>query len=381
VTLEPSGARWLFALEMPAALPALSGNLAFVSPELELTSAYPVADRLRYDMASYVNFRLQASSQLENGAQWLLLPYGYNPRALADGRALRREPDPVKRVAAVLQRFRSEKYVYTLEPPLLGRHSVDEFLYQTQAGFCEHFAGAFVFLMRAAGIPARVVTGYQGGELNPIDGYVTVRQSDAHAWAEVWLAGRGWLRVDPTAAVAPERVQHGMARALPPRAPFGIEGLMPLDASSTSLLAQFRFAFGAVNNGWNQWVLNYSPERQRGLLAAARSELLNWRSLAVLALGCSLLFLARILLRRRERDPVDALYSVLCHRLGLLGLRREPSEGPNAYAARLPTVPLAPAARTAAEEFLRRYSGYRYARRAHDPGLVATLKSLLSQIR
>ena len=381
VTLEPSGARWLFALEMPDALPELSGNLAFVSPELELTTAYPIAGRLRYDMASYVNFRLQASSQLENGAQWLLLPYGYNPRALADGRALRREPDPLKRVAAVLQRFRSEKYVYTLEPPLLGRDSVDEFLYQTRAGFCEHFAGAFVFLMRAAGIPARVVTGYQGGELNPIDGYVTVRQSDAHAWAEVWLAGRGWLRVDPTAAVSPDRVQHGMARALPPRAPFGIDGLMPLAPSSGSLLGQIRFAFGAVNNGWNQWVLNYSPERQRSLLAAAQSELLNWRSLAVLALACGLLFLARILLRRRETDPVDALYSVLCQRLGLLGLRRDPSEGPIAYAARLPTVPLAPAARTAAEEFLRRYSGYRYARRTHDPGLVATLKSLLSQIR
>jgi transglutaminase-like putative cysteine protease len=384
VTLEPSSARWLFALEMPQAVPELSGNLAFVSPELELTTAYPVEGRLRYEVASYVNFHLQATSQLDNGAQWLLLPYGFNPRALADGRALRREPDPVKRVGAVLRRFRSGKYVYTLEPPLLGRDSVDEFLYGTRAGFCEHYAGAFVFLMRAAGIPARVVTGYQGGEANPIDGFVTVRQSDAHAWAEVWLAGRGWVRVDPTAAVSPERVQRGMASALPPRAPFGLDGLdglMRLDPGANSLLAQMRFAFGAVNNGWNQWVLNYSPERQRGLLQAASSELSSWRSLVVLSLGCALLFLGRKLRQRRQSDPVDALYSALCQRLSLLGLARAPSEGPSAYAARLPAAPLAPAARAAAEEFLRRYSGYRYARRTPDPGLVATLKSLLSQIR
>jgi transglutaminase-like putative cysteine protease len=381
VTLEPTSARWLFALEMPQALPELTGNLALVSPELELTATYPIEGRMRYQVASFVNFHLQAARQLDNGTQWLLLPYGFNPRALADGRALRRERDPVKRVGAVLRRFRSENYVYTLEPPLLGRNSVDEFLYGTRAGFCEHYAGAFVFLMRAAGIPARVVTGYQGGETNPIDGFVTVRQSDAHAWAEVWLAGRGWVRVDPTAAVSPERVERGMASALPPRAPFGIEGLMQLDPGANPLLAQLRFALGAVNNGWNQWVLNYSPERQRGLLEAARSELSSWRSAAVFALACALLFLARMLRRRRESDPVDALYSALGQRLSLLGLPRAPSEGPSAYAARLPSAPLPPAARAAAEEFLRRYSGYRYARRTHDPGLVATLKRLLSQIR
>jgi transglutaminase-like putative cysteine protease len=381
VTLEPSSTRWLFALEMPRALPALSGNLALVSPELELTTAYPIEGRLRYEVASFVNFHLQATSQLDDGAQWLLLPYGFNPRALADGHALRAEPDPVKRVGALLRRFRNENYVYTLEPPLLGRDSIDEFLYGTRSGFCEHYAGAFVFLMRAAGIPARVVTGYQGGETNPIDGFVTVRQSDAHAWAEVWLAGRGWVRVDPTAAVSPERVQRGMASALPPPAPFGLGGLMQFEPGANSLLAHMRFALGAVNNGWNQWVLNYSPERQRGLLQAAQSELLSWRSVAVFGLGCALLFLGRMLRRRRESDPVDALYSALCQRLGLLGLPRAPSEGPNAYAARLPAAALAPAARAAAEEFLRRYSGYRYARRTPDPGLVATLKSLLSQIR
>jgi transglutaminase-like putative cysteine protease len=384
VTLEASNARWLFALEMPRHLPEVSGNLAFVSPELELTAAYPVEQRVRYEMASFLDFHLQPASRLENGTQWLLLPYGFNPRALAAGRQLRAEPDPVQRVAAVLRQFSSDNYVYTLEPPLLGRDSVDEFLYETRAGFCEHYAGAFVFLMRAAGIPARVVTGYQGGEINPVDGYLTVRQADAHAWAEVWLAGRGWVRIDPTAAVAPERVQRGMASILPRPAPFGIEGLgrlMQLDAGGNAWLAQLRFTVSAVNNGWNQWVLNYSPDRQRGLLAAAQANLLNWRSMVLLACVCALLFAARILRQRRKSDPVDALYWALCHRLGLLGLPRAPDEGPSAYAARLPASTLAPAPRAAAEEFLRRYSIYRYAPRPPDPALVAILKSLLSQIR
>ncbi|WP_460825210.1 transglutaminase family protein, partial [Massilia solisilvae] len=205
VTLEPSSARWLFALEMPDRVPPLDGNLAFVSAEFELTAAYPLEQRVRYELSSFTQYSLQAGEQAGRDGEWLLLPYGTNPRALAEGQALRAEPDPQQRVATVLRRFARQNFVYTLDPPRLGADSIDEFLYQTRAGFCEHYAGAFVFLMRAAGVPARVVTGYQGGEMNPIDGYLTVRQSDAHAWAEVWLAGRGWVRVDPTAAVAPER--------------------------------------------------------------------------------------------------------------------------------------------------------------------------------
>jgi protein-glutamine gamma-glutamyltransferase len=383
VTLEPSGTRWLFALEMPERLPELPGNLAFASPEFELTAAYPLESRVRYDMASFTEFSLQGAPRLDNDTAWLLLPYGRNPRALAEGRALLREPDPVKRVQAVLRRFRRENYVYTLEPPLLGADSVDQFLYQTRAGFCEHYAGAFVVLMRAAGIPARVVTGYQGGELNPVDGYLTVRQSDAHAWAEVWLAGRGWVRVDPTAAVAPERVQHGLASAIPRRAPFGIEafrGLVELDADGNSWLSRLRFALGAVNNGWNQWVLNYTPERQRGLLERLQRGLFDWQAAAALAMACAVLAAVRVLRRRSKNDPVDALYLVLCRKLGRLGLQRAHDEGPSAYAARIAGAALTPRQRTAAIEFLRRYSAYRYGRPATDPRLVATLKSLLSQV-
>jgi transglutaminase-like putative cysteine protease len=381
VTLEPSSAQWLFALEMPERLPRLDGNRALATPELELMSAMPLDKRVRYDVSSYTRFRLDDAPQLQDAALWLALPPGLDPQATADGIALRSEPDPMRRVAAVLQRFTQEHYVYTLDPPALGANSIDEFLYRTRAGFCEHYAGAFVFLMRAAGIPARVVTGYQGGELNPLDGYLTVRQSDAHAWAEVWLPGRGWIRVDPTAAVAPERVQRGLAQALPQRAPFGIDGLLRFESSDNALLSQFRFAMNAVNNGWNQWVLNYTPERQRSVLATLQDRLFDWRTGAALAILFTALLLSEVLRRRSRLDPVDALYSALCKRLGQLGVPRAIDEGPKAFAERVSASALAPERQAAATEFLHHYSAFRYGPRSNDANLVTHLKRLLSQLR
>jgi transglutaminase-like putative cysteine protease len=388
VTMEASNARWLFALELPQALPALPGHLVSVTGELEIQADTPVSERIRYRLASFTNFSLQAGDKLENRAQWLLLPYGSNPRALAAGQALRREPDPAKRVWSVLRQFAGGGYVYTLQPPLLGDDAVDEFLYDTRAGFCEHYAGAFVFLMRAAGVPARVVTGYQGGELNPLDGYLTVRQSDAHAWAEVWLQGQGWVRVDPTSMASPERIRHSAAQLQPPPAPFGIPALgRLLQPSPDSLLAKLRYAIGAANNGWNQWVLNYTPERQRGLVERLARGLLHWRSLALAGAAILLLLAGRKFAQRRRVDPVDALYSALCQRLGQLGLPRAPDEGPTAYAQRVAAqsshAGLAPDKGAAAGEFLRHYSAYRYGRRGAGPAptLLPTLKDLLSRVR
>ena len=387
ITLEPSYGHWLFALELPQRLPELDGNVVSVTGEFELTAANTIETRLRYRMVSHLAYRLQPNVLPDAADPWLQLPADGNPRALLAGLELRAEPDPGKRVDAVLQRFRRENYVYTLNPPLLGRDAVDDFLYGSRAGFCEHFAGAFVFLMRAAGVPARVVTGYQGGERNPIDGYLTVRQSDAHAWAEVWLARRGWVRVDPTAAVAPERVRRGLEGAIPPRAPFGIEGLgrfMDIEGNPTGWLAQLRYAAGAVNNGWNQWVLNYTPQRQRGVVDSVQSSLLDWRMPLVLAILASVLLLWRFLLRRRQTDPVDALYSALCARLARLGLARAADEGPSGYAARIRAAALLAApAQAAACEFLDRYSAWRYAPRRGDahPAPTPILKRLLSQVR
>jgi transglutaminase-like putative cysteine protease len=385
VTLEASHTRWLFALEMPQRLPELDGNIARVSGEFELTTVYPVETRLRYRMSSHLNYRLQSAGLADAADAWLQLPGDSNPRALLAGLALRSEPDPRKRVEAVLQSFRRDNYVYTLNPPLLGRNAVDDFLYGSRAGFCEHFAGSFVFLMRAAGVPARVVTGYQGGERNPIDGYLTVRQSDAHAWAEVWFERRGWVRIDPTAAVAPERVRRGLDMAIPPRAPFGIEGLgrfMRLDGETNPWIAQMRHAAGAINNGWNQWVLNYTPQRQASLVERVQTSLFDWRMPVLLVFLISLLLLWRFFQRRREIDPVDALYSALCSRLARLGLARSADEGPSAYAARIAAAGrLAAPAQAAACEFLAHYSAWRYAPRRNHAHLATTLKRLLSQVR
>jgi len=393
VTLEPSQSRWVFALEMPGELPVVPGHELRISPQFELTADTPLASRVRYRASSHVEYALQNGPVLADTNRWLLLPYGFNPRALAAGMALRALGDPAARVDAVLRQFREQAFEYTLAPPLLGRHTVDEFLYGTRSGFCEHYSGAFVFLMRAAGVPARVVTGYQGGELNPIDGFMTVRQSDAHAWAEVWIAGRGWLRVDPTAAVAPERVRTGTNRATQRPAPFGIEALRganPFGLEAGAWLADMRNAMGALNNGWNQWVLNYTPERQRSVVQGLQDKLLAWPFGVVLVLAGLAWWGMKILRRRREIDPIDALYSVLCKRLGQAGLPRAQDEGPSAYAARILATAaataagaqaLAPPAREAAIAFLHRYSAWRYAAPAADPRLHATLKSLLSQVR
>ncbi|MDB5936787.1 MAG: transglutaminase [Massilia sp.] len=388
VTLEPSGQRWLFALDLPAAAPRLAGWPGVsVSTERELAAAYPIEARVRYDAVSNPAYSLQADAEPADVARWLALPAGFNPRALAAGAALRGHADPAKRVNAVLRGFRADSFVYTLEPPLLGRDSVDEFLFQTKAGFCEHYASAFVFLMRAAGVPARVVTGYQGGDTNPVDGFLTVRQSDAHAWAEVWLAGRGWLRVDPTAAVAPERVRRSQPRTASHKNRFGIEALdslMNFDIGGTPSLARLRYEWSALNNGWNQWVLNYTPERQRGVLDSLAEKLLNLRTLAVLALCVLLLALAHARRNRPRVDPVDALYSALCLQLGRLGLARAADEGPNAYRARLTassTASIEPHQKDAAAQFLRLYSAYKYGAQPTDPGLAATLKSLLTKFR
>jgi len=406
VTQEASNARWLFALEVPQTLPVLPDRGVTLSAELEIQASAPLTRRVRYELASFVHYRLQGDTGLENSAQWLLLPYGANPRAFAAGQRLRiAEPDPARRAAAVLRDFAGKGYAYTLQPPPLpGDDSIDQFLYRTRAGFCEHYAGAFVFLMRAAGVPARVVTGYQGGEPNPIDGYLTVRQSDAHAWAEIWLQGRGWVRVDPTAAVSPLRVQRGLAGALPTRAPFGMDVLGRLiQPDPDSLLARVRYAIGAANNGWNQWVLNYTPQRQHDLIQRMQGSLFDWRSLGTLALACLLLLAARKFWRARRDDPVDRLYSALCGRLAQLGLPRAPDEGPTAYAARIAGSGLAPGPSDAAGEFLRRYSAYRYGPRASasgsasgsastsgstssssaasGAGLLPILKDLLSKVR
>src|SRR6266581_3217982 len=200
VTLEPHNRNWMFALEMPTVLPPG----ARVTSDYQVISLTPVRSRMRYEMRSYPNFAATSGADPADLALALRFPRVFNPRAQGLAREWRDSSgDNAAIVRRAVEFFRSSRFEYTLSPPLLGSNSVDEFLFNTRQGFCEHFASSFVFLMRAASVPARVVTGYQGGDTNPVDGYMVVRQADAHAWAEVWLAENGWTRVDPPRPQSP----------------------------------------------------------------------------------------------------------------------------------------------------------------------------------
>lgn len=390
VTLEPHGRRWLFALDVPRGLPQIPGNSAGFSQELQLSASQPITDRLRYDVVSHVDYRLQANERPGYLQQWLDLPPGFNPRTLEyAGQLSRNARSNTELVDAVLKNFREQNFRYTLEPPPLGRHVIDEFLFDTRAGFCEHYSGAFVVLMRALGIPARVVTGYQGGEINPADGFMTVRQSDAHAWAEVWLDQRGWVRVDPTAAVAPDRVEKNLGSVIPRRV-FG--GLFSLDASGNGFVQRWlslRQNLEAVTNAWNQWVLNYTPQKQKKFFENIGFPNVDWQTMVSVMLACVIAAVAVVvlplLLQQKKRDPLDKLYQRFCQRMARHGLQRELHEGPRAYATRLTSdaSPLRPETKLALARFLELYETVRYGapvsntRSSH----LSTLKSLLAECR
>ncbi len=261
---------WLFLLEATAQAPQLAGQQPYLSSELQWLVRRPLGEVVRYQAQGQIRFRYGLALRDRELRGLTELPTGYNPRTLALGQQLRRELEqqlPASTdigpalVERVLARLRQGGYRYTLEPGLYGRDSADEFWFDRRAGFCEHIAAGFVILLRAAGVPARIVTGYQGGELNPVDGYWTLRQSDAHAWSEVWLAGQGWTRVDPTAAVQPDRIS-GLQRLQPASAGLAAGRLQV----SPALALRLRHLLEAVDQRWKQWVLDYRPSHQLELL-------------------------------------------------------------------------------------------------------------------
>ncbi|QAU33845.1 DUF3488 and transglutaminase-like domain-containing protein [Janthinobacterium sp. 17J80-10] len=387
ITMEPHGKRWLFALELPQTPPVMPGLTAKIAANGELRAERPVHDRIRYTAVSHLDFALQADLARDDLRPWLALPTGYNPATQAFAASLRRAASDDMQVAnAALQYFREQQFRYTLEPPALGRNAMDDFLFGTRAGFCEHYASAFVILMRAAGVPARVVTGYQGGEINPVDGFMTVRQSDAHAWAEIWLQNRGWVRVDPTAAVAPNRIEQSLARNLPQG---GLAGAIGLNPAARSWLASLRFNWDAINNGWNQWVMNYSRDKQTSLLQSLGFNQPDWRTLAsLLGVGAAIvmaLLAWPLLVERRKMDPLTTLYLRFCQIMARKGLPRAAHEGPRTYCLRLRQAAgmLSENKKMAAERFLARYESVRYGTVSDLSAAphVAQLKSLLKQCR
>ncbi|HKQ23935.1 MAG TPA: DUF3488 and transglutaminase-like domain-containing protein [Burkholderiales bacterium] len=333
VTLEPHDQRWMFAID----LPMRAAPKSYFSVDYQMLARRPVRERIRYDMQSVPSYRTGINEHRMHLLRALRLPEEAAPRTrtlAASWRAeLSRDRDIMLRA---LSMFREQPFIYTLAPPELGQNPVDQFLFETRSGFCEHYASAFTFLMRAAGIPARVVTGYLGGEINPVDGYLIVRQSEAHAWTEVWLQSEGWIRVDPTAAVSPLRIESGLAAAVPETDQVSLRARNRLQ-----WLRKAGFAWDAVANSWNQWVLGYNPERQVRFLSHVGMEQATWQNMVIAlmtASGLILLALGLLLLMRlsaRRMDPVQRAYARFCQAMARRGAPRKPSEGPRDFAARL----------------------------------------------
>jgi transglutaminase-like putative cysteine protease len=335
IVMEPHGHRWVFTLSTAR----LADDRISSNGDDLFRYRQEVFERVTYDVwPAETGKDLQELSAAER-QRYTALPNTGNPRARELARQWRQEAISDQAIVRqALVRFHLT-FVYTLEPPLLGADSVDQFLFDTQRGFCEHFAGAFVFLMRAAGVPARVVMGYQGGQRNLQERYVSVRQYDAHAWAEIWDPPKGWHRIDPTAAVAPERVEQGFA-ALFPESP-AFETLLGLQTRSRqTLIGLLSIKLDYLDYLVGRWVLGYDPERQQSLLRrlglGSPQALLMAFSIGFLAmLAAFLLFLHQRDRTQRREDPLTTRYRQLCDQYARLGIPRQPSETPLQFAERL----------------------------------------------
>jgi len=301
--MEPTQQSWLYTLAMPKIWPQ---NIS-LTRDMTLLSDQVLSQRFQYVLTSNVNYQLSVRYlSVEMRQQQTQLPTGFNPKTRTIALRWLREEGSPKALMDRLLRLYQEKFTYTLQPPLLGRETVDEFLWRYQRGFCEHFSSSFVFFMRAAGIPARVVVGYQGGELNHRENYWIIRQQDAHAWAEVWFKDVGWQRVDPTAAVAPERIEQNLQGALD-EADVDLMGGYMGRWSQVSWLHQLQLRWDASNYQWQRWVLGFNSESQTGLLRRWLGGLEPWR-LAVAFTSLGIFFLGPLILRllwlqRRPTEP------------------------------------------------------------------------------
>jgi protein-glutamine gamma-glutamyltransferase len=357
VALEPSPHRWWFALDTPAQSPDASVLLTY---DNQLIASEPVSAPVSFDAVSYTRTRAREPLAAAARRQDTTLPAGANPRSLTLAQTLRqRAPSDTAFVQAVLDHLRTGGFAYSLTPERLGADAVDDFLFNTREGFCGHYASAFVTLMRAGGVPARVVTGYLGGEWNPIGRYLLVRQSDAHAWAEVWLSGSGWTRIDPTAVVAPERLRRGILDLLPD-ALTARERLLRASPWLTRLLQRW----DAANTWWTEHVVKFDYGSQLKLLArlGVRSPDARYLGWAFMLALCGWLALIAWHIGRSMRPaPPDALaraYARLCRKLARIAPPRAAHQGPLSFAGTV--IAQRPDLEQAVATLLTRYAELRY---------------------
>ncbi len=348
VTLEPHNKAWLFALDVPVKISVP----ARITSDFQLLNPQPVNARLRYQARSYLTYHANLQESATQLKRALQLPPGLNPHALQLARSWREQSrNNMEVIRLALDYFHQQDFHYTLDP--VPADNIDDFLFTTRQGYCEHYSSSFVFLMRAAGIPARVVTGYLGGEYNAAGNYYIVRQSDAHAWAEVWLDATGWQRIDPTAAIAPERVERGLSTVQTAALPY---------MARMQWLHSLRKNWDALSYQWNQWVVGYDSERQFAYLSRFGLESLSKQVLYLTAgLGIIITLFALSMLRhlfKRERDKTQSAWLKVCRKLARKGLPRAPHEGPHDYAARVAAA--RPDLAAAIKDLAKRYIALRY---------------------
>jgi transglutaminase-like putative cysteine protease len=338
VIMESTQQNWLYGLHYAHATSA--GVLH--SSDYRMMSPAPLETEYMYKVESWTGVPVeQELSDWRRKTETKLPPQG-NPGTRQLALELRAAAGSDERyVEQILDKFSRESYVYTLRPGTLsGPNPIDQFMFQTQRGFCEHYASAFVFMMRAADVPARVVAGYQGGEINPVNKTVIVHQFDAHAWAEVWMEHKGWVRVDPTAAVSPLRIEMGLEEAMASEGSFlSAAPLSPLRYRSIPLLNQLRLRYDALTYRWQSWVVGFDTEQQFDLLHSLFGEI-STRVFATLLLGSWALVLIPVaisLFLRRDTYPVsplDKYYQLFCGRMAAIGVVRAPGETPGQFAER-----------------------------------------------
>ena len=339
VLMLPTQQNWLYSLRYARAQQA--GILS--TADYRLYSTIEIEEQLQYSVRSWPTTLLESELSSWRRATELALPTAGNmaTRELAL-RIRATAADEADFVDAVLRYFRQEPFVYTLQPPLLDSvNPMDQFLFESRRGFCEHYAYAFVLMMRAGGVPARVVAGYQGGEINPVNRTVIVHQFDAHAWAEVWLPNRGWVRVDPTAAVSPDRIELGLEQAVAGEGSFLANSpLSPLRYRGVNWVNMLRLRYDALTYQWQSWVVGFNGEEQyrllQNLFGSVRAPLF-----AAVVLTSGVLVLAPVawlLLRRRRArrlPPEQAVYLQFCAQMASRGIVRAPGEAPDKFCHRI----------------------------------------------
>ena len=360
VTLEPHKKKTLFTLDMPGDFK----NAYRLDRNFQLSAKRAVTQVIQYQVSSFNTYRINAQLEPFEWRKGLQLPRDYNPQTIALGKQWKQDiGDPEKIVDKALHFFNQEPFYYTLRPPPLGKHKADDFLFNTRKGFCEYYSNAFVILMRAADIPARVVVGYMGGERNPINNNLTIRQSDAHAWAEVWLSGRGWVRIDPTAAVAPSRIEQNLDAALPEED----RSALPFFSKASPLKGLVNL-WDAIDNGWNQWVLGYNPEFQRKFLARFGLEDFMQFTYAMIGLiGIALALFSFWMLRpvnKIKLTVTQKTFKKFCQRMATKGYTRNSHETASDYIKRL--IKVMPQQERQLLEIARTYNRLRYENETSD---------------